>query len=766
MSPTKVRPYFRVIANGIDGDKLRLTLLVSPMKSDDGIEFANWPSAVIGMLQPGGSSTISIEFQPRDASSATPAPAGPTVTATAPYLSASPSLLARLDGWWQQSILQGAMGGTDKDAVWNDLAQSIRDSLTGAKTGSCVDPLPEDFEKNETSGDLAAPGGNEQVNEKLVVTAVLPVHQGDIAYYKEFERALDALTRLSGHKLPARDGADGTLALDVDDFRRKELVALIRATNADRRRSETWAGNGSCEQPQRASPQEVLQTHPLGRTSGSRTATQSHEYGYYPQGTPGEARRTGNSAALRAGTAYYAVSSSPAWARVFGFVVDLTVPREMVANGYWLIGVSVTGQPDPTLVPKAITHAELTDEGFWPSSRDAGNGIPLSTGLLRLGERAGAFPRYELITLDVRRAVEADRFPGTEPDDRAQVYQAAGLTLIDRGRAEAAVRALGRNRELKRICTAGGACVDLDAEDLMIGMRFSVGMVRGRQAEKWCSLAARRAVYEFTANTSSEVQRFLQQMLGEPGEDRRRAIDEAVMSTTMRLLPRAWDAANNPNREAIVEQALGTWDGSPMSVFCGEEPVAADGAPGVEPPVFPFRVTYSLPTAADELQLPLRYGASYRMTARAVFPGGGSIPHCELAGRLNADPGLATPRRRFLAFEPLVAPTVLLPLSVARGSGPPAMGLEGGDVILRSEVAIAERPKDEVNPPELGQPVLILERRQYVGLGDRLTHGHGCRVVVPPRSSVRDLMREGVLDLPKSRRTAMAGALRNVVFGN
>lgn len=763
-----VQPYLRAIASGREpsGD-LRITLLVSPVFQEtpgtSTISLQTWPDEIRAYFAKGprakGKYRIDIAL---DNGIAIPVPA------YADYLESSKDLSAAYAGI--SKAWQAAVGIDLDDNVWESLAKTIRDSLQSASTkGAITDANPK--APGTADGKHPAFSTSEVVGASISITSVIPVKQGDIAFHKEFERAAAVARRLAGlaqsetdPEPEIRGASAGAAEKSADDLRKErwqlEFDKLVMDTTKDRKNASNWWKGEKCSTPNAQDHATLVAEVVAGTSTEAAEAVSSHRYGYHPQKDAGPPKQAGEDATedeiangkLRmALAAYYAISSSPAWSRLFGFAVDVVVRNQDIpANLSGKLRVTVLDDKIPGL-PVVSTWAKLEKTGFWPTA-SIDTCTDIRDGFIDLNTKTDTGdPRHELVTLDVRRAVEVDRFYGSAANERPQLFKSSGLTLIDRGRARAMVRTLSRARQACDACGESGP-FEIDAEDLMVGMRLQIGLVR-EDMTHWRSLAERSVDYRLDADANpARTARLIEILLGKKGTARRRMIDQSILTTATRLVPVTGTGQQGVEREAIVEQALGTWDGSPMAVYCGEDSRALDAGDVLE---LGMSIELDLPTERSLRLPPLRYGETYRKLARPVYPSGVSI----VTG--SVDERYATPARRFLRHEALGAPIVLLPEAIAVGNRPSPMDFERHlSAVLRSASAVIGSDPEDIKAAEP-----FIKGRQYVPLSMRLSGSDTIRVIIPPEASLDELLRHGSLDAPGTRAAILEGGLKKVAFG-
>jgi hypothetical protein len=756
MTGVRVSPYLRAIPSGREpGGDLRITLLASPVINENGpIALEDWPRELRKHFATGigGAGKFAVKIRFGDG------PEG-DVTAHAKRLSDGETVAGAYDEInrvWKSAIAKEAKG-----EIWDRLAAKIKESLKSASTkGDIRDQPPQAPDTADGKHKSSASDAN---NGSVTVTSVIPVKQADIAFYKEFERAAAVAHRLAGVALPGpdpepelSDKPDGSAQPDNGDLqkerRRLEFEKLVTDTTQDRQNAKSWwDGQDACPAPGAEAGTTALSGVLAGDSEEARQAASSHRYGYHPQERGPDPKEDDRELRI-ALAAYYAISSSPAWSRLFGFAVDLVVSQQhLPANLSGTVKLSVVGTEIAGL-PAVTTYATLNSNSFWPTVAfnnctefDDSGFVKLNT-LMETGE-----PRHEIVTLDVRRAVEADRFYGTAAHDRPQFFHSAGLTLVDRGRARTMVRTLSRAKQACDACGGAAEEFEIDAEDLMVGMRLDIGLVTAGKTD-WRSLAERLVEYSLENDAQPKrTAKLVEILLGKVGSDYRRLIDQAVLTMATRLVP---VNGSDVEREAVVEQALGTWDGSPMAVYCGADvSIPPDGGELT----LDLAIVQDLPRDRALRLPPLRYGLSYRFAMRPVYAGGASI--------FNDPPGerSGTAPRRFLRHESISAPIILLPEAIAVGDRTSPMDFE------RHATAILRSAQDQVKAAEAEPPdeplLALINGRQYVPLAKRLTGMETMRVIVPPEASLDELLRQGQLDVPSRRKAILEGGLQKVVFG-
>lgn len=346
--------------------------------------------------------------------------------------------------------------------------------------------------------------------------------------------------------------------------------------------------------------------------------------------------------------------------------------------------------------------------------------------------------------------------------ENPSTLQTAGLSLLDRGVLRQSARKAAR-RVVKSVATveAGGACgpgvrerlicehaqhIVLDAEDLVIGTRLDVA-IPAADGTVWRGLSARIADFGTTGEAAARriVNRYLPRLTDGFGSGYRIALDSALQAVPARIAP-----LNNPigdgeqNVEAILEEALVQWNGSPMGVETSP-PVRDRGY--VICDAFDFGRKLRVPTSdrhpADLLVPQLRYGWPYRFKMRAVYQGGLSVP---VEGALDADdaldgqlffpavPETGRPFSRFLRQHRIDAPTVLLDDGEAAKLHLPMGPERGTRLVVRSLTGV----------PQDGDALRPFRNRQRPRTARR--------VLIPAPTSFEEAERHGMFDSVTARR--------------
>lgn len=409
---------------------------------------------------------------------------------------------------------------------------------------------------------------------------------------------------------------------------------------------------------------------------------------------------------------YAAFKADPILARCFGLTVDLTVPEDALEDGFYLVAASfgmggrAAGDGATwTLLERSSGGAGVT---FWPATEyaaaqalscqpdlteteaSAAKKRPAPTqsaGMLSLSSgTCGAEapqPRFDLTSIDLRGATEGEmqrrrtrqsnRNAAVPPQDAVAAppplqddlslgarVLTGGLTFLMRSAGSDAATHLARRGG------RGAASADtvLDADDLTTGLRPMIGLPhRDATGIYWAPLTGREVDYGTSGDAFARAEvESLVAAIKDAGINGA-VLEHGYQSGATRLLPAA-----NRSAEAMIDEAVTTWDGSPMGIDVTQ---AAEPSRDVQI----FGRTVKLLRAEDR-PVALRFGVPYCTALAAVYSGGvsrtaRSLPVLEAkAGAAvypapNTAPGVARPFFRFLRHEKIAAPGFALPIGHA-----------------------------------------------------------------------------------------------------
>lgn len=908
-----VRPFFRVVANGVvtndvDSNHIRVkgVLVATPEPADkkSGVKFSEWPTEIHRFLSRGvafsNDSTqtkpgpykirLSVEVFEPTASISTRG-SGSTVLVDAEVVGhrAADGLNAwgKVTDLWRESIT-GAMidasvrgPGMFPDDPWKLLCDDIAQSLTADKheakpqesyQGSTEIPSSRDHFSNDGAIIARRPAAD----DKISVTGVVSIRQGTMALDEERVRALRVLAKIAlGPYLPGDgdyidDGKsipnstspaeimtnDLPPAGDFETRRRQKLFdrlsKAITDTNPDRSKtSKTFTDVSKLVDsatPLSAAQLQVLRHRPAALTplaSADEVLTgenredrrASQVYGAWLQRTtdsqdktPYKAYPSANLKTPEAATAfehvrgvYYSLQGDALLSRLFCFAIDV----EFDLHG----AISDTSKPvymflsaesdsEKRMTPQVRTAAKFDRDAkqFWPVSRFEMNlradgrdsGSPLAIcqatkgiieqhdGVWNLGAGYGGpdteahGPRYDLVSLDVRRAVDST----PSAIDCGKRHLTAGFTVLDNGRAEQmardmAISAVQTKIVKKQAFAATREHVVLYAEELTIGRRLDVAAVGDRAKlahANWRGLMSRYVSFEGLRGAEAVLKHLVPERVAGTAFS-----DESAFQTVARAMPLLdrdpnanaaagttpnADGLNYPIRpvEAIAEEAIVTWDGTPLAALTSQGTLDKSDIVAL----LPFKRAYDLPSSktghANLLPPPLRYGVAYMFSMRSVFLGGGS-PSIKDAAAVNvAGKGqfilppakivgsgeVRATGRVFRRHESIDAPQMLMPNHVAMANLK-AMGYEAPyQAILRSISSVSGAPAPECLEP--GNPNPRSGGPRYVEPKERASPMAKMRVFVPPAAALDTAVRHGKLDRVSNPLEIKRGGLRNVDY--
>lgn len=234
----RVRPFYRLVANGYDGSHLKATLIITPepaMAAGDGFPLEDWPSKMAQILR--GTElgrpprtgeppahlrpNIEVRIGREDAS-----PVKPAAIDFIGHGSSSDADWTRVTALWKKALLDAAVfvrpDGTRiaLPKPWATLGEDIKQSLTGGKhaadpkgvyqgTAGGTPPGPEKFDQN---GAIVA--RRPSPSEKITVVGVVANGQSDLALDEERVRAQRLL-----RKMVAGPGLPGDDAVPLDEMK-------------------------------------------------------------------------------------------------------------------------------------------------------------------------------------------------------------------------------------------------------------------------------------------------------------------------------------------------------------------------------------------------------------------------------------------------------------------------------------------------------------------------------------------------------------------
>lgn len=372
-----VRPFLRVVANGVDHEQrlLKLVLVATPEPisddaaaalGDQAFPLTEWPQRMADLVSKGlapatEKNSVPIwvkKFTGGAEEKVAEMPVGAFVTAKAGKIGkAVAEDWPKVSTLWRNYIEHGL---PLTYSPWRELAEDIRRSLQGIKhewrnnRSYPTDNVNDQFDK-KSGAMLVQPAQPEQ---KQVIDAVVPVRQSDYAADEEVRRALRILCKLSKEAGSRREESP---ILKNGDFVQgfKDVVAN---TAGERRQTSEYSNAvcgalGKCEDknpsalslfgsPESASTSIVPAAQTLIEALPSDRAT--YEYGTWPQDRPPVAGTRDCGPASQQPTAnaaetlklcaevvrgrYYAAQGDPILSRLFCFSIDLTISMDTIED--------------------------------------------------------------------------------------------------------------------------------------------------------------------------------------------------------------------------------------------------------------------------------------------------------------------------------------------------------------------------------------------------------------------------------------------------
>ncbi|MBZ9696474.1 hypothetical protein [Mesorhizobium sp. CO1-1-9] len=702
-------------------------------------------------------------------------------------------------------------------------AADLKDSYSGKEgTDRQIEEADEAAARATLADDGSIAVHRPKSEDALTVGAVLPIRQSDIAVEEETVRAARILAKQYAGPFSVLD--ERKVDLGAVGSAKDRFAAAIKATRDERiyskntydkikeaLSSETATGvaDGAPVRPSLI-PEvaDVVAPEAEEEDDGKsprkkRRATQ--EYGGWLQrrygltGKKDENRKEGGAiippviddqalkdddktAALMAirGT-YFAMQGDPMLSRLFGLAFDFEAPLDKFPSsaslskpGFELrlhLAVSAdAGALSDTC--QVATAAKLHLHGFWPVSvfdikapgqeNKQAHLVEQSDGVWKLGATTVDGPRYELASLDIRRSVDSK----SQGRDRGEAHRTGGFTILDRGRSEQIVRDIALADINRDKLGRYEPIVVLHAEELTIGRRIDVAVASANKPLDrlvWRSLMQRFVDLDFGKNDKL-VESVLYALMGTKTNSKG-LLEETSFQTAARFLPKTSDDGKISGFEAVADEAIFLWDGTPASVL-------TDGRPGNEsiPSGLPFGRTLDLPgSGAGEAGLrppPLRFGVPYLFRFRSMLLGGGSpspstptehgtfVPAERHVMKDGHYVKAVTPRR-YLRHESIGAPILLLPRHLA-DYWLKQMGYELVDqAIVRSWNDENSKLTDILLPDDI--------KGEYVGKDIRTNPTETIRVFIAPEAPHDLVSAHGRLDNPDAVEVRKGG-LRDVSY--
>ncbi|KAA0588404.1 hypothetical protein J2848_007002 [Azospirillum lipoferum] len=827
-----VVPVFRIVPNGVvKGDKdnrLRVTVLATPVvQSGPGeLSLEQWPSRIAAWFEK-SDYTLDLTLEPAEAGGAV----RPACTGEGCRVRADLIPLRRAHGkkhakqWdgivklWQAAIQHAG--------TFDLLAQAlIHSNGNQAFHVQMETPLPvgDELEKAVEhgvgdDGSIKETGSGQGTTE--TVATVLSISHADFAELLQTKRGERVCRALADTHIPMVRGdamktkqverkfqnPSESAVMDKDkqkllvrELLKKRLAAAMNGTAKARseasvqfERIRTELESTACVVPPE-NPQ-----FPLKPTETELVAAQ--QYGSAPQngsltGSPDERDAVAQ--------AFYALQTSPTLSRVFGLAFDAEIvinkaaelpnaPDSGFAYAFVCPDVDTCKQSKGATAVRIrfeqgkakeflpATRAEMIlssdcDEKLrnrWLDGRDQRD------GLVPMGASLANAQRFQLTSLDVRRAIDqsldADKTDTTGEKVRAlcdagQRYSTVGFAFNDRRRSIGVMEELAVVEQHRTDPARAGT---LYAEDLAVGHVIDVRVEEQRSDGKPGKTSAWRCLMERHVEFGrlEEFDEVVPELVGRRRSARRMDLERDLVAAATRVLPNPAlypqaqagtaappEASSPPAKrfvDLIVEEAVAIWTGAPRGVDTGATAsrVPQRAMSGMEnkacssQPKPPIVRTLGLPGPRDagreRRPPPLRYGVAYRFAMRCVYAGGGGLTLDEAGAVIQKEPkrpyllpvhGPRTCRRN----ESILRPDVLMLADDAR-RGHGVMGFENSlDVVLRS-------PNGTLQADKIFFAKDVKETNPYP-LGTRTMPTRSTRIIMPPVVGMEDAARHGMFD--------------------
>jgi hypothetical protein len=419
-----------------------------------------------------------------------------------------------------------------------------------------------------------------------------------------------------------------------------------------------------------------------------------------------------------------ALSSYPSLLRALGLVFDLSIPASLcpaspIAGGYLSVSVvKVIPGFEWQLTPKLNN----TGTAYWrdsnsfcaapaasPGAQSAGNYPPsdIFKGFLAMSPQ-----NFYLSQVDVDGAMHkalglADNVQNlmnvgniAALDQTLPSLRAAGISLMADGRGLQLLQSVLNNQTFNDSISSKNS-PPYNAQDLVRGYRIDIWSSR---TNRWHSLHSRTATYRFGASSQitlkADDEGFTQLAAAQAADDPTRKPDQF---STDHGIPQ-------PSQNVYVHERVARWNGWSLSVARPVKPLnrsadparALDSDPTLDAPMTPFKMSSSFAVAPGSLP-ELRFGANYRLRARAVDLAGNSAPVSSSVSNAFVAPANGI-QMKYLRFEPVAQPLLVLRQTPAAGATLARMVIRSynGNVSQDSAVT-AETDQRHVAPPSVAQ---------------------------------------------------------------
>jgi len=426
-----------------------------------------------------------------------------------------------------------------------------------------------------------------------------------------------------------------------------------------------------------------------------------------------------------------ALNSYPSLLRALGLVFDVEIPASLCpsspASGAYL-SVKVS-KVIPGFAWQIKPSFSLTGTSYWrdsksfcaapataPADQSVGDYPPgdIFKGFLALTPQNFFLSQVDIDGALLKALGLADSIQNLEDtgtfatiEQSLPSLRSAGISLMADGRGLQLLQSIQKNQAFNSSINSTKA-PPYNAQDLVRGYRIDIWSSR---TNTWHSLHGRTATYRFGAKASITLQAtdegFTQLAAAQPAADPTRKPDNYSIKHG---LPQ-------PSENVYVHERVARWNGWSLSVPRPVSPLnrspdpskALDSDPTLNAAVTPFKMLTSFEVTPGSLP-ELRFGANYRLRVRAVDLAGNSVP---LSSKVSNDfiaPAAAVPMK-YLRFEPVVAPTLLLRKIPGLGASLARMVIRSynSDASLDSQVT-TETDQRHIAPP---------------GVAERMVEEHG-----------------------------------------
>jgi hypothetical protein len=571
-----------------------------------------------------------------------------------------------------------------------------------------------------------------------------------------------SLTLAQLEDLLFRDGQKSTLDIANSETR----IELWREQNAQTSGSPVLAPRttaaGTAKTPSGPSPLEApldgvptTLTAPSGGRAMARRFALYHHLPPAPNRPPLPSTPADFANLLDFHKAMTALSSYPQLMRALGLVFDLEIPSSFcpvspAATGGDYLAIAVTGVTPGFVWASApqfclpLTSYYRTTTDFLTAPATPSSNLPTQDyvpGDIVGGVLALLTRYFHLTEVDVdggllKAMSFADNLDSfalsretAEIDETLPSLRSAGLGLVANHRAAQFLQTIQTNKTFDAALQQNKPLPrPFNAMDVTRGFRIDIW---SSLDQRWRSLHRRNGTYHFlhpkpiSLHTHDE-EGFIQLAVAQPAQEPTPPTNAAATRA----------GAPQPNTDVRIHERVVKWEGWSLSVprpgaVLNRSPdpaKALDSDPTMNQPMTPFKMKTSFEAVKGSLPR-LRFGARYRLRARAVDLAGNSIPYNEPAsGEIAAPMHGQLP---YFRFEPVPHPIVVLRHPVSYGGSMERL-------VIRS---YNTRPElDRVDTEETDQ-----------------------RHIAPPKAAVRMAEQHGMFDTPQGLLKGDAATYRLII---